>query len=322
MKLFWVLVAIVLVAAVAAVLRPGQEQPRSGIAPGTREPAPVAMPPAAAHPAAPPGPAAQPGTAPSDERRARLEDMLASMQRTAGIVDDAPVPALPRPDGAVLVVGDGDDVEPGPADGSNGSDRETAPAPSTVADLDEDPMDLDAALGLEPEPRDVQATEDAAPVAVADGDAGPEEAGLTINGKPIFGAGTEADPYVLPWGVLLSAARSYQPRQGKTDLPGWTQQLDGEYVRLTGFAFLPLLASETDEVLLMLNQWDGCCIGVPPTPYDSVEVSLRASTDLRGGHGRSNYVTITGRMTVDPYLVRGWLISLYVLDDAKIDGST
>ena len=35
------------------------------------------------------------------------------------------------------------------------------------------------------------------------------------------------------------------------------------------------IVGEVNEALVMLNQWDGCCIGVPPTPYDAVEVRLR-----------------------------------------------
>ena len=44
--------------------------------------------------------------------------------------------------------------------------------------------------------------------------------------------------------------------------------LTSEHVEITGYVAFPMLMDEADELLVMLNQWDGCCIGVPPTPYD------------------------------------------------------
>jgi hypothetical protein len=141
-----------------------------------------------------------------------------------------------------------------------------------------------------------------------------------IAGMPVSGDGSLEHPLELPWGVLVSAARSYNPRLGKTDMPQWAATVDGKYVRMSGFAFLPMFASQTDEVLVMLNQWDGCCIGVPPTPYDSIEVKLEEPTTLGGR--RMNYVSVVGQLDVDPYEVRGWLISLYVMDGAALELAT
>ncbi|MCA9287277.1 MAG: hypothetical protein KDA05_01755, partial [Phycisphaerales bacterium] len=63
-------------------------------------------------------------------------------------------------------------------------------------------------------------------------------------------------------------------------------------------------------------QWDGCCIGVPPTPYDAVEVVLERPISLV--REQLNYGTITGVLEVDPYLVNNWLVGLYVLKDADV----
>jgi len=143
-----------------------------------------------------------------------------------------------------------------------------------------------------------------------------DDRSLVIGRVSIPGSGTQADPYELPWGVLLSAIRTYNPRLEQTELPAWAESLNNRHVRLTGFAFLPIVASETDEILLMLNPWDGCHMGAPPTPYDSVEVLLSEPVDLGG---RNGFVTVTGRFHVDPYLIRGWLVSLYTMDDARLE---
>ena len=47
------------------------------------------------------------------------------------------------------------------------------------------------------------------------------------------------------------------------------------------------MAESADASLMMLNQWDGCCIGVPPTPYDAIEVKLKeAAKATRGSNHR------------------------------------
>lgn len=143
-----------------------------------------------------------------------------------------------------------------------------------------------------------------------------DEDALVIGRVTIPGSGTEMDPYELPWGVLISAIRTYNPRLELNDLPPWAEALSGRHVRLTGFAFLPVVASETDEILLMLNPWDGCHMGAPPTPYDSVEVLLDQPVNMGG---RNGFVTVSGRFNVDPYLIRGWLVSLYTMDDARLE---
>jgi hypothetical protein len=230
------------------------------------------------------------------------------------------------------------------------------PRPAAVTEIDEpvETLNIDDLLGIEPEPNritpEIAIEEAGAPMqgprtisqqAMAEfaelalqaagsaeeasrvaGSISPDDQpeaeadGLKIGRVTIPGTGTEADPYELPWGVLISAIRTYNPRLELNELPAWADALNDRHVRITGFAFLPVVASETDEILLMLNPWDGCHMGAPPTPYDSVEVMLDGPVNMGG---RNGFVTVTGRFNVDPYLIRGWLVSLYTMDDANLE---
>ncbi len=193
----------------------------------------------------------------------------------------------------------------GPAPASRSHDGETAPLPSM-------PMDDDTAG--EPGP-DVMAPIEQA---LAEVDTMPEAAAALAGGRlELVGEGVAGSPYILTWELLVSAKESYRPRMGLTELPAWIEQLDGKYVQLTGFLGVPMFSMQVQELLIMRNQWDGCCIGVPPTPYDGVEVLLAQSTTLpsRG----FNYGTIVGKLKIDPYLRNDWLLSLYELEDARLE---
>lgn len=134
----------------------------------------------------------------------------------------------------------------------------------------------------------------------------------------ITGAGTDEDPYVVSWELLTSAARLYRPRLGQNELPSWVKTLEGKRVAVSGFVAVPVMANESDEMLVMLNQWDGCCIGVPPTPYDAVEVKLTEAIDAFKLTA-SPTATVTGTFKTDPYVVNGWLIGLYLMEDASVE---
>lgn len=135
----------------------------------------------------------------------------------------------------------------------------------------------------------------------------------------VTGSGTKEDPYRLPWSLLVSAARVYEPREGRNELPERVTFLNGKWVQMDGFIAFPLMAESSDELLFMLNQWDGCCIGVPPSPFDAVEVTLVAPVKMEGGINIFNYGTITGKLKVDPYVVNNWLVGLYLMEDAQLD---
>ena len=136
----------------------------------------------------------------------------------------------------------------------------------------------------------------------------------------ITGAGTPEDPYAIDFDMLVALEQDYEPKtEGKAEVPEWIKPLDGKHVVVTGFIGFPFIAPTSDECMVMLNQWDGCCIGVPPTPYDAIEVQLDQPIDLSAGV--PNYGTIRGVFRTDPYLVNGWLIGLYVMDEARLENA-
>lgn len=132
----------------------------------------------------------------------------------------------------------------------------------------------------------------------------------------VSGKGTEAEPYKITWDLLTSSSQTLAPRQGKKSLPERITMLDGTWVELSGYIAFPLMVQEADELLLMLNQWDGCCIGVPPTPYDAIEVSL-----IKKVKGQDRFAvqgTLKGKLGVKPHLVGEWLVGIYVMDSAAL----
>lgn len=134
----------------------------------------------------------------------------------------------------------------------------------------------------------------------------------------VEGSGTEAEPYRITWDMLLSAADTYAPRLGKTALPEHIKKLDEAYVEITGYIAFPTAGENTEELLVMLNEWDGCCLGVPPSPYDAVEVRLDAPVAAERSIGETQYGTVRGRMSVDPYVIDDWLLGLYLMEEASV----
>ncbi len=130
------------------------------------------------------------------------------------------------------------------------------------------------------------------------------------------GEGTLDHPYEITWDYLTSAEETYQPRLGKKTVPPRLVMLNDSYVKISGYIAFPIMATEPTEMLSMLNQWDGCCIGVPPTPYDAIEVKLKAPAE--GEERLASYGAITGKFRVDPYLVKDWLVSLYMMDEGEV----
>jgi hypothetical protein len=141
---------------------------------------------------------------------------------------------------------------------------------------------------------------------------------ILADGKwPIGGDGSPERPYEITWDLLLSAKETYQPRLGEFVIPQRVALLDGAHVRISGYVAFPIVASEADECLLMLNQWDGCCIGVPPSPYDGIEARLVRSQDNSRKH-LFLYGTLTGVFHVDPFVQGKWLVGLYTITDADL----
>ena len=141
---------------------------------------------------------------------------------------------------------------------------------------------------------------------------------LTADGKHrIDGEGTRERPYRIDWSCLASASQTYVPRLKQDGIPQWVAMLDGAWVRIDGYVAFPLMLQETKEILCMLNQWDGCCIGVPPTPYDAIEVQLTEPLKPNRRHA-FQFGAVTGRLRVDPMLVENWLVGLYRMEEATL----
>jgi hypothetical protein len=134
----------------------------------------------------------------------------------------------------------------------------------------------------------------------------------------VRGEGTKAAPYEVSWEYISSAQETYTPRLGEKKIAARIAFLSGKYVRISGYLAFPLVAPTASECLVMLNQWDGCCIGVPPTPYDAVEVKLAA--ELKGWKKHTiNFGAVEGVFKVEPYLVENWLVGLYLIEGAQIN---
>jgi hypothetical protein len=144
-----------------------------------------------------------------------------------------------------------------------------------------------------------------------------DDGSMMVDGKYLIkGEGTAEKPYVVPWDVLTSVEETFDPQSGKKKLPERVTMLDGKVVKFAGYVAFPLMMKEAKECLSMLNQWDGCCIGVPPTPYDAVEVSL--SRTIKGEERFTTSGVVTGVFRVKPYLQGDWLIGLYVMEGGEL----
>lgn len=133
----------------------------------------------------------------------------------------------------------------------------------------------------------------------------------------IRGDGSSDRPYEISWDLLVSASDSYIPRLGEKSIPQRIALLHGSHVVISGFVAFPLIATEASECLIMLNQWDGCCIGIPPSPYDAIEVKLSAPADNSKRH-TVRVGSIQGILRIDPYVVEKWLVGLYTMDSATL----
>lgn len=143
-----------------------------------------------------------------------------------------------------------------------------------------------------------------------------DDGSLLVDGRFVLrGSGTKESPYRPTWEHLVSAQETYDPGRGMKDLPAHVMMLDGTYVRLPGYVAFPMFVQEPRELLSMLNPWDGCCIGVPPTPYDAVEVHLRQRVSAEGRFASAGVVE--GKFSVKPYLAGDWLVGLYIMEDAE-----
>jgi len=133
----------------------------------------------------------------------------------------------------------------------------------------------------------------------------------------VTGSGTEQDPFVISWPLVFSASETIDAAAGKLAAPAHIDFLNGQWVQLSGYLAPPLWGEQTSELLVMKNRWDGCCIGLPPTPFDCIEASLAAPLKLGAQHTIS-FGTVRGRLMVEPFKAGAFLLGLYRLQDASI----
>ena len=137
----------------------------------------------------------------------------------------------------------------------------------------------------------------------------------------IRGSGTESDPYQVTWELLGSAASTVDAATGRFVVPGRIADLRGAWIRISGYWAPPLLVFEAKEAMVMLNKWDGCCIGLPPTPFDSIEATFARPMPVQGQH-LFRFGTIKGRLSIEPFVAGTFLLGLYRLEDAVMESSS
>lgn len=145
---------------------------------------------------------------------------------------------------------------------------------------------------------------------------------MRLDGKyTVRGSGTEGDPYQISWELLQSVASTVDAAKREYVVPGRVGDLRGAWIRISGYWAPPLQVFETKEAMLMLNKWDGCCIGLPPTPFDSIEASFTVPLRVEGQHVY-RYGTVKGRLMVEPFAAGTFLLGLYRLQDAVMESSS
>jgi hypothetical protein len=149
-----------------------------------------------------------------------------------------------------------------------------------------------------------------------------DERTVKVDGRyAIRGSGTESDPFSISWELLGSAAQTVDAARGRFEIPGRIADLRGAWVRISGYWAPPLLVFEAKEAMVMLNKWDGCCVGLPPTPFDSIEATFVQPIKVQGRH-LFRFGTVKGRLSVDPFVAGTFLLGLYRLEDAVLETSS
>lgn len=305
MKVFWAIIGVLLLGAVSALLlsdrgvTPPKTLPTGGPATTTLSPNEPLPEPGARNPGKDTRVLVEPEPAPDSKPEAKP---AAGGEPKAGTMPAESKPAEPKP------------AEPKPAEGEPGVPPAPAPAevkPAESSVLENKPIDPAADKQGHP-----LAAPEAAPIPAVKIEK-KDDGSMVLDGRfTVKGAGTADNPYVLPWELLTSAEEVYKPQQGRKELPGRITMFDGTFVRIAGYVAYPMFVEQPRELLSMLNQWDGCCIGIPPTPYDAIEVKL---TDVVKGNDRlATYGTVEGKLGVKPYLAGDWLVGLYIMEDAKL----
>lgn len=144
----------------------------------------------------------------------------------------------------------------------------------------------------------------------------PKVAAIPAAAAPSLGRGTEAEPFRIGWD-LLALGRDAVGADGSLALPPDLRAVDGAWIEIDGYFAAPVAVESTRELLVMLNRWDGCCIGVPPTAFDCIETTLAEPVELRGRH-QIRFGPVRGVLRIEPFRVGDLLLGLYRLEGASL----
>ena len=142
---------------------------------------------------------------------------------------------------------------------------------------------------------------------------------LELDGRfRVVGNGTADDPYRISWELLTSAGAFIDAGRKALTPPPWVRLLDGTYIEISGYYSTAVRVALARNLLLTLNRWDGCCIGMPPTPFDAVDMTMRTPMSMQGLH-LFRFGTFRGRFMVEPFEAGGFLLGLYRLEDTTFE---
>jgi len=144
----------------------------------------------------------------------------------------------------------------------------------------------------------------------------PRAPAIPADAIPTLGRGTELEPFRIGWD-LLGLGRDATRDDGSLELPPGLKAVDGAWIEIDGYFAAPLAVETTRELLVMLNRWDGCCIGVPPTAFDCIETTLAEPITLRGRH-QIRFGPVRGILRIEPFRVGELLLGLYRLEAASL----
>lgn len=137
----------------------------------------------------------------------------------------------------------------------------------------------------------------------------------------VLGRGSPDDPFRVNWQLLSAAMESMDATAGEVAVPPWLEPLNGAWIEISGYFAPTLQAEETDELLFTMNRWDGCCIGLPPTVFDSLALRLDRRISLMGQH-LIRFGTIRGELHIEPFAAGGMMLGLYRIQHGTITTQT
>lgn len=212
------------------------------------------------------------------------------------LAPDAPQPAVPAPNEPIA-----------------GS---TPDAPATQTTPPSPDIDLLGESGTVIKPKPALLTDSRSPNDVV---ARIDDRTLELDGRfRVIGNGSPDDPYRVSWELLTSAAPYIDAAQKALTPPPWVRVLDGTTIEISGYYSTAVRVTMARNLLLTLNRWDGCCIGLPPTPFDAIDMTMRQPMSMQGLH-LFRFGTFRGRLTIAPFETAGFLLGLYKLEDTTFE---